>query len=86
MIAISLPISYGGRIGRETGRTTRQAFHMLSTGALPAKKVGGVDASRTEPREVLVGVDAARECLGRERRNPRPMRYARLGKMFILAG
>jgi hypothetical protein len=47
-------------IGRETGRTTRQAFHMLSTGALPARKVGGRwCASRTKLREALVGADAA---------------------------
>jgi hypothetical protein len=28
-------------IARLIGRTDRQAFHMVSTGQLPAKKVGG---------------------------------------------
>jgi hypothetical protein len=28
-------------IGREVGRNSRQTFHMLENGRLPAKKVGG---------------------------------------------
>lgn len=41
------------------GRTERQTFHLLSTGQLPAKKVGGRwVASRTKLISYLIG-DAA---------------------------
>lgn len=48
-----------GNIARIIGRSERQTFHMLSTGALPAKKVGGRwVASRRKLLETVLG-DAA---------------------------
>jgi hypothetical protein len=48
---------WGGEgIAQEINRTTRQAFHMLENGLLPARKVGGVwCASRTALRRALIG-------------------------------
>jgi hypothetical protein len=47
---------WGGQgIAEEINRTTRQAFHMLENGLLPARKVGGVwCASRTALRRALI--------------------------------
>ncbi len=43
-------------IAKVIGRTDRQTFHMLSTGALPARKVGGRwVAVRKKLIEVLAG-------------------------------
>lgn len=39
-------------IAEEIGKTQRQVFHMISTGAIPAAKVGGrIVASRARLRE-----------------------------------
>lgn len=43
-------------IAKVIGRTERQAFHLLATGSLPAKKVGGRwVASRRKLLEAVLG-------------------------------
>ena len=45
-------------IAREIGRPRSATFHMLSTGQLPAKKVGGRwCASRSKLRSLFLGDD-----------------------------
>jgi hypothetical protein len=45
-----------GPIGKEIGCNRRQAFHLLETGRLPAKKIGGKwVASRAVLRQALIG-------------------------------
>jgi hypothetical protein len=46
-------------IGQVIGRTARQAFHLLETGALPAKRIGGRwCASRRKILAAVVGDDS----------------------------
>jgi hypothetical protein len=47
-------------IGQVIGRKPRQAFHLLESGCLPAKKLGGRwCASRRKLIEAVVGDDAS---------------------------
>jgi len=51
-----------GAIAKVIGRTERQTFHLLATGTLPGKKVGGRWVARhSELLRFFSGDDAGRE-------------------------
>ncbi len=50
------PIWGAKAIGKEIDRSTRSTFHLLETGAIPARKVGNLwVSSRRELRRTLFG-------------------------------
>jgi hypothetical protein len=57
----NIDLLWGARaIGRAIGRTERQAFHLLETGQLPARKVGATwVAARPKLVEFLTGAATA---------------------------